>query len=303
MKILLLGKNGQVGRELRRALAPLGELVAPGRDAADLRDQDGLRAVLSACRPDAIVNAAAYTAVDRAETDGAAASQVNALAVSTLARHARATNALLVHYSTDYVFDGTAAQPYAETDIPNPRNVYGATKLAGEQAIRDAGCDALVFRTSWVYSAHGRNFLKAILRLAQARPGLDVVADQHGAPTSAGLVADTTALAVRRHIEGRLAAGTYHLAAAGSTNWHGYAQYIVAGAAARGAALALAPERIRAIAARDYPAAAQRPLNSRLDTALLSRALDLRLPDWTAHVDRVLDQLIEPGDSAWRAKA
>jgi dTDP-4-dehydrorhamnose reductase len=303
VKILLLGKNGQVGRELHRALAPLGELLAPGRDDVDLRDRNGLRAALSACRPDAIVNAAAYTAVDKAETDEATASQVNAMAVSTLARHARATGALLVHYSTDYVFDGTARRPYAETDAPNPRNVYGATKLAGELAIGDAGCEALVFRTSWIHSAHGRNFLKAILLLAQARPELDVVSDQHGAPTSAALVADTTALAIRRHLAGRLPAGTYHLAAAGSTNWHGYAQYIVAGAAARGAALALAPERIRAIAAKDYPAAAERPRNSRLDTALLSRALDLRLPDWTAHVDLALDRLIELGDTPWRAKA
>jgi len=303
VKILLLGKNGQVGRELCRALAPLGELVALGRDAADLRDREGLREAVSACRPDAIVNAAAYTAVDMAETDTAAASQVNALAVSTLARHARATNALLVHYSTDYVFDGTAPRPYKESDKPNPRNVYGATKLAGEQAIRDAGCEALVFRSSWVYSTHGRNFLKTILRLAQTRQSLDVVSDQHGAPTSAGLIADTTALAIRERLEGRLPSGTYHLAAAGSTSWHEYAQYIVAGAAARGMALELAPGRIRAIAAKDYAAAAERPRNSMLDTALLSRALDLRLPAWTAHVDTVLDQFIELGDSAWRAKA
>ncbi|SSW62078.1 dTDP-4-dehydrorhamnose reductase [Achromobacter agilis] len=303
MKILLLGKNGQVGRELCRALAPLGELVAPGRDTADLRDQEGLRATLSACRPDAIVNAAAYTAVDLAESEQSEASEVNALAVSTLARHARATDALLVHYSTDYVFDGTARQPYAESDAPNPCNVYGATKLAGEQAIRDAGCGALVFRTSWVYSSHGRNFLKTILRLGQARESLDVVSDQHGAPTSAGLIADTTALAIQRRFEGRLPTGTYHLAAAGSTSWHGFAQYIVAGAAARGMALALAPERIRAILASSYPAAARRPGNSRLDTALLSRALDLQFPAWTAHVDQVLDRLIELGDSAWRAKA
>lgn len=303
MKILLLGKNGQVGRELCRALAPVGELAALGRAEADLCDIDGLGAVLSARRPGVIVNAAAYTAVDRAETDRAAAARVNAEAVGVLARHAAATRALLVHYSTDYVFDGAAARPYVETDGPNPINVYGATKLAGEQAIRDAGCDALVFRTSWIHSAHGGNFLKTILHLARSRDCLDVVADQHGAPTSAALVADITALAIRRRLDARLPAGTYHLAAGGSTTWHGYAQYIVAGAAARGAALALAPERIRPVATRDYPAAARRPLNSRLDTTLLSRALDLTLPAWTEHVDRVLDQLIEPGDSAWRAKA
>ncbi|MGY6269071.1 dTDP-4-dehydrorhamnose reductase [Achromobacter denitrificans] len=303
MKILLLGKNGQVGRELRRTLAPLGELAALGRDGADLCDPDGLRSALSAHRPDVIVNAAAYTAVDMAETDRETAAQVNAQAVSILARHARATNVLLVHYSTDYVFDGASKRPYVEADSPNPLNVYGATKLAGERAIRDAGCDALVFRTGWVHSTHGKNFLKTILRLAQTRESLDVVSDQHGAPTSAGLIADTTALAIRRHLEGKLPAGTYHLSAAGSASWHAYARYIVAGATARGAALALAPERIRAVATGDYPAAAQRPRSSLLDTALLSRALNVPPPIWTAHVDLALDQLIELGDSAWRAKA
>lgn len=303
MKILLLGKDGQVGQELRRALAPLGHLVAFGRDTADLRDTDGLSATLSAHQPDAIVNAAAYTAVDKAETERHEADLVNSLAVSTLASYAKAVNALLVHYSTDYVFDGAARRPYVETDAPNPLNAYGATKLAGERAIRDVDCDALIFRTSWVYSEHGQNFLKTILRLGQTRESLEVVADQHGAPTSAALVADTTALAIRRHLGGRLPGGTYHLAASGSTSWHGFAQYIVAAAAARGATLALAPERIRAISTRDYPAAAERPLNSRLDTALLSRALGLQLPTWTAHVNLALDRLIELGESTWHAKA
>lgn len=303
MKILLLGKDGQVGRELHRALAPLGQLVAFGRDSADLRDTDGLCAALSTHQPDAIVNAAAYTAVDKAETERAEADQVNSLAVSTLARHAKAVEALLVHYSTDYVFDGAARQPYVETDAPNPLNAYGVTKLAGERAIRDVGCNALIFRTSWVYSAHGHNFLKTILRLGQTRESLEVVSDQYGAPTSAKLVADTTALAIQRHLGGRLRGGTYHLAASGSTSWHGFAQYIVAAAVARGATLTLAPERIRAIPTRNYPAAAERPLNSRLNTTLLSRALGLQPPAWTAHVDLVLDRLIELGESTWRAKA
>lgn len=303
MKILLLGKDGQVGRELCRALLPLGEVVALGRGDVDLCDQDALLAVLASRPADVIVNAAACTAVDWAESDPDAALQVNALAVSVLARHARAARALLVHYSTDYVFDGTQDRPYTEADSPNPLNVYGSTKLAGEHAIEASGCDALVFRTSWVYSVHGSNFLKTMLRLARERESLDVVADQHGAPTSAELIADLSALAIQRHRAGQLPAGTYHLAAAGSTSWHGFAKYIITGAAARGAALALAPGRIHAIAARDYPAAAQRPRNSMLNTAMLSRALQREMPPWTEHVDRVLDQLIKPGDPAWRAKA
>jgi len=295
VKILLLGKDGQVGQELRRALLPQGELVALGRGDVDLRDQDALLALLSSHRPDAIVNAAAYTAVDAAETDRDTAAQVNAAAVAILACHARAAGALLVHFSTDYVFDGTQERAYRETDSPNPLNVYGSTKLAGEHAIQAAGCDALVFRIGWIYSTHGRNFLKTMLRLAGERERLEVVSDQHGTPTSAELVADLAALAIRQHQAGRLPGGTYHLAAGGSTNWHAYAKYIVAGAAARGAILALTPERIHAIAARDYPAAAQRPCNSTLDTTKLSRALELRMPSWTEQVDRTLDQLIQPG--------
>lgn len=303
MKILLLGKDGQVGRELCRALLPLGEVVALGRGHVDLRDQDALLAALALHRPDVIVNAAAFTAVDQAESDPDTARQVNALAVAALARHARAAGALLVHYSTDYVFDGTQERPYTETDAPNPLNVYGRSKLEGERAILASGCDALIFRTSWIYSAHGGNFLKTVLRLARERDSLDVVADQHGAPTSAALIADLTALAIQRRRADQLPAGTYHLAAAGSTSWHGYAQYIVAGAAARGAALTLTPERIRAVATRDYPPAAQRPLNAVLDTAALSRALQWQMPPWTEQVDRALEQLVNPGDPAWRAKA
>lgn len=300
MKILLLGKNGQVGRELCRALVPLGEVAALGRADADLRDENALLAALSSCRPDVIVNAAAYTAVDMAESAPETANQINAQAVAVLAGQARATGAMLVHYSTDYVFDGAQDRPYAETDAPNPLNVYGSSKLAGEQAIQASGCDALVFRIGWVYSTHGRNFLKTMLRLARERESLDVVSDQHGTPTSAELVADLTALAIGRHRAGQLPAGTYHLAPAGSTSWHAYARYIVAGACARGATLTLAPERIRAITARDYPAAAQRPLNSRLDTDKLSRALQLRMPPWIEQVDRALDQLITPENPSFQ---
>jgi dTDP-4-dehydrorhamnose reductase len=233
--------------------------------------------------------------VDEAESDHETATQVNALAVATLARHAQVAGALLVHFSTDYVFDGAQRRPYTEIDKPNPLNVYGSTKLAGEQAIQTAGCDALVFRIGWVYSPHGKNFLKTMLRLALERERLDVVSDQHGTPTSAELVADITALAIRQHWAGQLPAGTYHLAASGSTDWHAYARYIVAGAAVRGFSLALTPERVHAIAAQDYRATAQRPSNSTLDTAKLSNALQLRMPSWSEQVDRTLDQLSQSG--------
>lgn len=291
MDILLLGKTGQVGRQLQRTLAPLGAVTAPGRDALDLRDPAALQDALRARRPDVIVNAAAYTAVDQAETDPQTASQVNAQAVAVLARYAKASQALLVHYSTDYVFDGAQSRPYTEDDPCHPLNVYGASKLAGEEAIHTSACDALILRCSWVYSPQGRNFLTTILQLARTRDSLDVIADQHGAPTPATLIAEVTALAIGRHRKQALPRRTYHLAAAGSTNWHAYARHIVAGATARGAALALAPERIRAIAARDYPAAARRPVNSRLDITALSRALDLQVAPWSAYVDQCLDEL------------
>lgn len=296
MKILLLGKAGQIGQALRHVLPTLGELASLGRDDADLRDQDALRRALAAHCPDVIVNAAAYTAVDQAETDRDTATQVNAQAVATLAQYARDARALLVHYSTDYVFDGDSARPYVETDAPHPLNAYGATKLAGESAVLASGCDALVFRCSWVYAPHGRNFPTSILRLARTRDRLDVVADQTGAPTSAALIARVTAQAIARHRQQPLQGGIYHLAADGATTWHAFAQYLVAGAAARGAALALAPERIRAIASKDYPAAAKRPHNSRLDTTRLSAALGLRLPAWTEEADRFLDQLSAHGE-------
>ncbi|KAG1087634.1 hypothetical protein G6F40_013681 [Rhizopus arrhizus] len=199
VKILLLGKAGQIGQELRHALPALGEVVPLGHGDVDLRDQDALLRALAAHRPDVIVNAAAYTAVDQAETDREAADQVNAQAVTALAQYAKDASALLVHYSTDYVFDGDSDQPYTETDTPRPLNVYGATKLGGESAVLESGCDALVFRCSWVYAPHGRNFPTSILRLARTRDRLDVVADQIGAPTSASLIADVTAQAVARH--------------------------------------------------------------------------------------------------------
>lgn len=295
MKILLLGKDGQVGQELQRTLLPLGEVVALGRHGADLNDLEALHSTLHAHRPDTIVNAAAYTAVDKAESDQDMAAQINCRAVSALAQYAKAHDALLTHYSTDYVFDGAGEDPYTENDTVGPQSVYGATKLAGEQAIIDSGCKALVFRTSWVFSSQGGNFLKTILRLAHTKSSLNVVADQFGAPTSAELIADVTALAICSYRKKQFSEGIYHLSASGTASWYEFARYIVSQASIRGATLQLTADGINAIPARDYPTPAKRPHNSRLNTSKLSQALQLQLPHWTAHTDRAIDQLIKIG--------
>lgn len=291
MKILLLGKTGQIGQELRLTLPALGELTALGREDVDLADQDSLRAALSTHRPEIIVNAAGYTAVDLAESQREAAAQINTDAVATLAAYSKSAGALLVHFSTDYVFDGAKPTPYIESDPPNPCNVYGATKLAGETAIRASGCDALVLRCSWVYATHGRNFPATLLRLARTRSCIDVVADQVGAPTSAARIADATTKAIQRHRQHGLPSGIYHLAAGGATSWHAYARYLIAGAAARGMPLRLTPDGIVAIESKDYCAAARRPHNSRLDTSRFSTAMEMQIPDWTVDVDTLLDDL------------
>lgn len=291
MKILLLGKNGQVGQELQRTLLPLGELVALGRDGLDLEDLTALQQVLVEQAADVIVNASAYTAVDRAETDERAAMAVNADAVAVMAEYARTRGALLVHYSTDYVFDGSKTAPYREDDATAPQSAYGRSKRAGEEAILASGCKALVFRTSWVFSAHGGNFIKTMLRLAGERDSLNVVDDQFGAPTSAELIADVTALALAAYRRGALATGIYHLTAAGATSWHGLASHAIGRARARGARFKVDTAQIRPIPTEAYPLPAKRPKNSRLDTSKLSGALGLQLPDWTIHVDRLIDQL------------
>jgi dTDP-4-dehydrorhamnose reductase len=291
MKILLIGKNGQVGQELQRTLLPLGELVALGRDALELGQPGAVQQVLAAQAPDVIVNASAYTAVDRAEADEAGAMAVNAGAVAAMAAYARAHGALLVHYSTDYVFDGAQQAPYREDDATAPQSAYGRSKRAGEEAILASGCKALVFRTSWVFSAHGGNFIKTMLRLAGERDSLSVVADQVGAPTSAELIADVTALAIAAYRRGALADGIYHLTAAGATSWHGLASYAIERAIARGASVKVDPAQIKPIPTEAYPLPAKRPKNSRLDTSKLCGALDLQMPDWKVHVDRLIDQL------------
>lgn len=295
MKILLLGKDGQVGWELQRALAPLGNLTALGRQQANLEDLEGLRNVVRSVQPDVIVNAAAYTAVDKAESEPAKAYRINANAVGVLAEEARRLNAWLVHYSTDYVFDGQKASAYGEEDAPNPLSIYGKTKLAGEQLIHQSGARHLIFRTSWVYAARGANFARTMLNLAKEKEQLKVVADQHGAPTSAELVAEVTARILRRMLDqpGKAAtfAGIYHLAPGGDTTWNDYARYVIQRAQACGALFKTGPDAIVPITTDEYPLPARRPKNSRLNTDKLSKTFDIHLPHWHHHVQRMIEAL------------
>lgn len=299
MKILLLGKDGQVGWELQRSLAPLGELHAWGRQEADLSAPDALRARVRELRADVIVNAAAYTAVDRAESDESAARLVNAVAPGVLAEEARAAGAWLVHYSTDYVFDGSKDAAWVETDPTAPLSAYGRGKCEGEERVRIAGARHLILRTSWVFGIRGANFAKTMLRLAQERDSLEVVADQVGAPTGAALLADATALALYRIASsGRDAqaySGTYHVAAGGSTSWHAYACHVLARARERGALLRAGPEQVRPVGSGAFAAPAARPANSRLDCTKFRNRFGLALPDWRHHVDRLVDELAAPG--------
>ncbi|HNM55624.1 MAG TPA: dTDP-4-dehydrorhamnose reductase [Thauera aminoaromatica] len=296
MKILLLGKNGQVGWELQRALAPVGTVVALDRGGADglhgdLEDLDGIDRTVRSLAPDVIVNAAAYTAVDKAETDVERAQRINAEAPGVLARAAATVGALLVHYSTDYVFDGSGDTPWRENAPTAPLSVYGRSKLAGEEAIRAAGCRHLILRTSWVYAARGGNFARTMLRLAAERERLTVIADQHGAPTGAELIADVSAHALRAEHADRSLGGTYHLAASGETSWHGYASFVIEQARKLGATLKAG--EIAPIGTRDYPTAAARPLNSRLDTSRLRERFGLALPDWRDGVARMLREILD----------
>ncbi|MGR8941399.1 MAG: dTDP-4-dehydrorhamnose reductase [Gammaproteobacteria bacterium] len=291
MKILLFGKDGQVGRELQRTLLPFGDVIAFNRQSADLQNLSALNGLIQTVKPDLIVNAAAYTAVDKAESDAENAFRVNADAVAAMAGYAFQNRILLVHYSTDYVFDGQKSEAYRETDAPHPLGVYGLSKLKGEESITQSNCNALIFRTSWVFSSHGSNFIKTVLRLAKQRNSLNIVADQIGAPTSAELIADVTALAIAGYRSGNIGSGIYHLTANGETNWHQFASHIVDRAIANGASLQLDASKIGAITSEEYPVPAKRPKNSRLDTSLLSSRLGLQLPDWTVHVNRTIDQL------------
>jgi dTDP-4-dehydrorhamnose reductase len=295
MKILLLGKNGQVGWELQRSLAPLGELVALDRQlvdglSGDLSDLESLRATIRQVKPDVIVNAAAYTAVDKAESETELADRINGLASGVMAEEAAALGAWLIHYSTDYVFSGQGVTPWHETDAVAPVNHYGSSKLAGEQAIISSGCRYLIFRTSWVYCARGNNFAKTMLRLAKDRETLSVIADQIGAPTGADLIADVTALAIQQVIRRPELAGLYHLAAAGEVSWHGYAKHVIDFAKSQGEELAVTT--VNPIETTAYPTPARRPLNSRLNTQKLRDNFSLHLPDWQSGVTRMLREVL-----------
>jgi dTDP-4-dehydrorhamnose reductase len=297
-KLLLLGKDGQVGRELQRSLPPLGSVVAYDRPELDFERPEDLRALIRSVAPDVIVNAAAYTAVDQAETEPDRARLINATAVAAVAEEARRLDALLVHYSTDYVFDGTKDGCYVETDPARPLGIYGETKLAGEQAAAAAGRH-YVFRTSWVYAAHGANFIRTILRLGQERIELRVVDDQTGAPTGAALLADVTAAAIGRSRSPATAlpSGIYHAVPRGRTTWHGFAVFILEQARARGLPLRVQPEAVQAIPSSAYPTPAKRPANSLLCTAKLTAALGIDLPEWQDGVIPVVAALVDAGRS------
>ncbi len=307
MKILLLGANGQLGRTflLDGGLAALGELTAATRNGtltggmgcelADLSEPATLRALLDRTRPDVIINAAAYTAVDRAEQEESLATRVNGEAVGVIGGWAAAHDSLVIHYSTDYVFDGSKARPYAVDAQPAPLGAYGRSKLAGELALRDSGAEHLLFRTAWVYAAHGHNFLRTMLRLGAERDEVRVVADQHGTPTDAGLIVRATLAALDRWHDANATmrqqlAGTYHLVASGDTSWHGFATAIFAAASEHGL-LTRAP-RVVPITSAEFPTPARRPAWSLLDNTGFAESFGLALPDWHDGLSRVMDQLV-----------
>ena len=297
MKILLLGMNGQVGWELQRSLSALGELTAldfdtPGPWRADFTQPETLPALVRAHAPQLIVNAAAHTAVDKAESEPELARTINATATGVLAHEAAALGALLVHYSTDYVFDGSGDGARDEDAPTGPLSVYGRTKLEGEQLIRASGCRHLILRTSWVYAARGGNFIRTMLKLAQEREALKVIDDQIGAPTGAELLADVTAHAARATLARPELSGSYHVVAGGETSWHGYARLVIETARARGLPIRVAPAAIAAVPTSAFPTPARRPLNSRLSTARLQQRFGLVPPPWQQGVLRTLAEIL-----------
>ncbi len=295
MKILLLGKNGQVGWELQRSLAPLGELIALDRHSqdlcGDLANLQGLARTVQTVRPDVIVNAAAHTAVDKAESEPELARLINAAAPGVLAQEAHRLGAWLVHYSTDYVFDGSGTQPWLEADAPAPLSVYGQTKLEGERLIAERCSRHLIFRTSWVYAARGGNFAKTMLRLAHERERLTVIDDQWGAPTGAELLADVTAHAIRQVVQRPQDAGLYHLAAGGATTWNEYAKHALAQAGIAQSHIKIIAKEVAPVPTSAFPTPARRPHNSRLDTTKLEATFGLSLPAWQQGVDRMLEEV------------
>ncbi len=297
MKILLFGKAGQVGWELERSLAVLGEVTVLGSKSqnmcGDFKNLTGIRQSIQQIRPDVIVNAAAQTAVDKMESESELAHLVNAQAPAVIAEEAKKLQALMVHYSTDYVFDGSGTQPWLETDQTNPLSVYGSSKLEAEKEIIKSGCDYLIFRTSWVYAARGRNFAKTMYRLAKEQESLNVIADQIGAPTGAELIADVTAHAIPVALKDNTVTGIYHLVASGEVSWHGYANFVLDYCRERGVEFMASPEAVLPVSTAEYPTSAPRPLNSRLSTSKLQQTFNLNLPNWQDGVIHMLDEFLE----------
>jgi len=295
MKILLLGANGQVGWELRRSLAPLGEIRAYDRHTGNLQKLDDLSRLIRDFSPEAIVNAAAYTSVDKAESELDEAILINSKAVEFLAKEAKLLNAWFIHYSTDYVFDGLKSGAYIETDTPNPQSVYGQTKYDGEESIKESKVKHLIFRTAWVYSKRGTNFIKTMIQLANKQDELKVVNDQIGAPTGAELIADVTALCLYQIAQYKNSAhnlsGTYHLTPTGETSWHGFAQFIIAEALGLGVKFRASFENVQAISTSEYPLPAKRPSNSLLDTKKICNTFNVYMPPWQTHVERLFKEL------------
>ena len=296
MKILLFGKSGQVGWELQRSLAVLGHVTALDHDSTDhcgdFSNPEGIAATVRALKPDVIVNAAAHTAVDKAESEPELARLLNATTPGVLAREAAALGAWLVHYSTDYVFDGSGTRPWVETDTPAPLSVYGRTKLEGEQLIQQSGAKHLILRTSWVYAARGGNFAKTMLRLAQERERLTVIDDQWGAPTGAELLADVTAHAIRHLQQRPQDAGLYHLVAGGEVTWNGYAKFVIEHASKAQSAIKIVAKEVAPVPTSAFPTPAVRPHNSRLNTSKLQATFGLTLPHWQAGVERMLTEIL-----------
>ncbi len=297
MKILVTGKNGQVGHELMITLAPLGKVIGVDVKECDLSQSAAIEALLDKVSPDIIVNPAAYTAVDKAESESTIAHAVNAQAPKILARYAARHNILLVHFSTDYIFDGTKEGAYQEDDEANPKSVYGKTKWLGEEAVRKMAAKHIIIRTSWVFGSHGVNFLKTMLKLAQERDKLSIVADQFGAPTSAKLLAEVTAQIIKEFQEPGFYRkfGTYHVVAKGETSWHGYAKLVIEKANALGVVTKISPDQIKPITTKEYPVPAPRPANSRLDTTKVLSTFSVRLPKWQDEVDCVVKELLQGG--------
>lgn len=296
MKILLFGKHGQLGWELNRSLQPFGEIVALDLGEVDFSEPESLRQVVQDIKPDVICNAVAYTAVDKAESEETLAMKINGEAPGVLAEEAMKLGALLVHYSTDYVFDGTKPTPYVETDTPNPVNAYGRTKLAGELAVQSSGCNYLIFRTSWVYASRANNFLLTMLKLAQEREALSIVDDQIGSPTSARLIADTTILcvqqAVREKRAGAFVSDLYHLTNAGHTSWYGFTEEIVKLASSQ-LDMALSLKELKAIPTSDYQTPAVRPMNSQLALTKLESCFSIKMPDWKKSLQLCMQEVLD----------